>query len=499
MRNEIGTNRKKTPIMNNLIIIAILVSIITFTLMLCSLPSTRVHAQVSPEAIQVESVTSTNDGLLKAPMIISQAAIVGGVFNHMFLQRVLRGTIQSNYKNNKPVDSNSLQSLRRLFILLIACSLTILVAASSLIYLQTISLSSELDLDVNTTFTILTSTSVGPVWILRIITSSIIVISSILYYIIEKKKIKSTTEEEYHTYNKQRKRNLGLSIALLYVIMLSGAISILSNSIVSHSAALSFLPSLAVSMNWLHFMAVSIWVGGLFYISAILLVTIRSVINVTEPTNEAYETNKTKNTYFLAVLLPYFSLIATLSLGIIGVTGLYMAWTHLHTAAALFDTQYGNILIIKLSAILPMVILGGYHQLRLHDSLVLVAKIGDGGKKSNYERKSGANTAGGSSNSSTSVRTDPFTKFSKTIKIESFIGIGVLFITSFLTITSPPSISMAENSHLNGSSAGENGMPPFDSFAILIIILSTVVLTGSVVYFVKSKREIKKTIDSLHP
>jgi hypothetical protein len=176
-----------------------------------------------------------------------------------------------------------------------------------------------------------------------------------------------------------------------------------------------------------------------------------------------------------------------------------MAWTHLHTAAALFDTQYGNILIIKLSAILPMVILGGYHQLRLHDSLVLVAKIGDGGKKSNYERKSGANTAGGSSNSSTSVRTDPFTKFSKTIKIESFIGIGVLFITSFLTITSPPSISMAENSHLNGSSAGENGMPPFDSFAILIIILSTVVLTGSVVYFVKSKREIKKTIDSLHP
>ena len=153
--------------MNNfIIIIAILVIIITFTLMLCNLLSSRVHAQVGLEATttQTESVTSTYDALLKAPMIISQVAIVGGVFNHIFLQRVLRSRTQPNYKNNKPMDS-SLQSLRRLFLLIVACSLTILVTASSLIYLQAISLSSELDLDLSTTFTILTSTPVGPVWI----------------------------------------------------------------------------------------------------------------------------------------------------------------------------------------------------------------------------------------------------------------------------------------------------------------------------------------------
>jgi copper transport protein len=490
---------KKLPTMNYFIMIAILIIIITFSLMLCSLPSIRVHAQVGPEAIQVESVTSTYDALLKAPMIISQIAIVGGVFNHIFLQRVLRSRTQPNYKNNKPMDS-SLQSLRRLFILIVACSLTILVTASSLIYLQAISLSSELDLDVTTTFTILTSTPVGPVWILRIVTSSIIVASSILYYILEKKKTKRiTAEEDHYTYNnKQRKINLSLSKVLLYIIISSGAISILSNSVVSHSAALSFLPSLAISMDWLHFMAVSIWVGGLFYISAILLVTIRSTINATEPINEAYETRKARNTYFLAVLLPYFSLIATISLGIIGVTGLYMAWIHLHTAGALFDTTYGNVLIIKLSVILPMVILGAYHQLRLHDSLVLFARIGKGGEKSNDKRNSAANTAGGGGRSN-SLRADPFAKFSKTINIESFIGIGVLFISSFLTISSPPSTSMAENSDLNGSSTSENDMPSFDSFAVLVIILSAAVLTGSIFYFVKSKREIKKTIDYLHP
>jgi copper transport protein len=487
--------------MNNFIIIAaILVILIAFTLMPGSLLFTRVHAQVGLEATtRIESVTSPYDALLKAPMIISQVAIVGGVFNHVFLQRVLRSRIQQYYKNNnEPMDSSnttSLQSLRRLFILFVACSLTILITASALIYLQAMSLSSELGLDVSTTFTILTSSSVGPVWTLRIITSSIIVISTILYYILQKKKIKRTTEEEHHTYNnKERKRNLSLPIALLYVIMLSGAISVLSNSIVSHSAALSFLPSLAISIDWLHFMAVSIWVGGLFYISVILLVTIRSTINVTIPKNQEYETSKkTRNAYFLAVLLPYFSLIATISLGMIGVTGLYMAWIHLHTAGALFDTQYGNVLIIKLSAILPMVILGAYHQLRLHDNLVLVAKIGKGRKKSNDKRTSAANTSG----FSTLLQGDLYAKFSKTIRIESFIGIAVLFITSFLTITSPPSVSMAENSDLNGSPTTENEMPSFDSFAILAIILSAAILTGSIVSFVRSKREIKETIDSL--
>ena len=491
-------DRKETLMINNFIIIAgILVIIISFTLMPSSLLPTTVHAQVGLDPTHIESVTSTYDALLKAPMIISQAAIVGGVFNHVFLHRVLRSRIQPNYQNNVSVDSSSsLQPLRRLFILLVACSLTILVTASSLIYLQTISMSSELGLDVSTTFTILTSTSVGPVWILRIITSSIIVISSILYYILEKKKIKRTTEgEEHHTYSKQKKRNLNLHIVLLYVIILSGAISVFSNSVVSHSAALSFLPSLAISINWLHFMAVSIWVGGVFYISVILLVTIRSIVNVTEPVNQRYETNKIRNTYFLAVLLPYFSLIATISLGIIGVTGLYMAWIHLHTVGALFDTMYGNVLIIKLSAILPMVILGGYHQFILHDSLVLVAKIGKGGKKSNdSKRSSAANTSSGSN----SLQADPFAKFSKTIRIESFIGMGILFITSFLTITSPPTVSMTENSNLNGSTTTtENEMPSFDAFAILVFILSAAVLTGSIVSFVRSKREIKKTLDSL--
>jgi hypothetical protein len=38
-------------------------------------------------------------------------------------------------------------------------------------------------MDISTTFTILSSTPVGPVWNIRVITSLIIIASSILYYL----------------------------------------------------------------------------------------------------------------------------------------------------------------------------------------------------------------------------------------------------------------------------------------------------------------------------
>ena len=68
-------------------------------------------------------------------------------------------------------------------------------------------------------------------------------------------------------------------------------------------------------------------------------------------------------------------------LGIIGVTGLYMAWIHLHTAEAIFTSSYGNILAIKLLLILPTIILGGYHQIKLHGSLMTIANLSKGGQQ----------------------------------------------------------------------------------------------------------------------
>jgi putative copper export protein len=340
--------------------------------------------------------------------------------------------------------------------------------------------------------------------------------SSILYYIFEKKSLVKKTQisiesndSGYFSPHKKTVKSGGivvLSNSLLYIIMLAGGVSIFSNSVISHNTALSFLPSLAISVDWFHFMAVSIWLGGLFYIASILLLTIKLSIrkngDIDGTANKSLNVNTICNTsYFLALLLPYFSLIATISLGIIGVTGLYMAWIHLHTAEAIFTSFYGNILTIKLLLILPMVILGGYHQIKLHGSLMTVASLSKGKQEQQGEKNNAYSTESSYYNHKRSpfpLQHDPSGKFRSTIKIESFIGIGVLIAAAFLTITSPPSISLQESmsaqSLLGERESQQDYIPSLDSFTLLAIMLSVAVIFGSIIYFKKSKQQVRNTI-----
>jgi hypothetical protein len=205
-------------------------------------------------------------------------------------------------------------------------------------------------------------------------------------------------------------------------------------------------------------------------------------------------------------MLPYFSMIAIICLGVIGISGLYMAWIQLQSTESLFDSLYGNILILKLCVIVPMIALGGYHQIKLHLVMVQIAQRGN---KSREQLSVSSNVNRG-------ARYDPFVRFSKTIKIESLIGITVLTISSFLTITSPPSMIHSDNQmqmQMEGSQLANNN-PPGDSgngdgnevtprftdaFTIAASILASIVLIMSMLYYRKSKRELKNTLDLLKP
>lgn len=457
--------------------------------------SFKSYSQVgSPESSslmpQTETVTSYYDALLKTPLIVSQTAVVGIIFSHIFFQRIIRNHLPLAH-NKDSINTGTPYPLKRLIIILLLCGMAILLSGTSLFLLQAFSLSSELGIDVSTTFTILSSTPVGPVWNIRVITSLIIIASSLAYYICGKK---------FSVRIQTRKRREVLFNGLLYAVLIAGAVCIYSNSMVSHNTALYFLPSLAISLDWLHFMAVSIWLGGLFYIITILLTTIGLLIKNNGYTDDHVSRpldidNVHDSSYFLALLLPYFSLIATVSLGVIGTTGLYMAWIHLHTAEAIFTSSYGNILAIKLLLILPMVVLGGYHQIKLHGSLMAVASLKKSGLEQNGKKINTYNMESPNDRKSNTFpfQYNPSERFSKTVKIESLIGIGVLVAASFLTITSPPSISLQESMSTQRSIGEEKESqqdytPSFDSFTILAILLSVGVIFCSIIYFRKSKR-----------
>jgi putative copper export protein len=308
--------------------------------------------------------------------------------------------------------------------------------------------------------------------------------------------------KEHKILKKSSSRSITFQSILFGIAFAAGAVCIFANSMTSHNAAVNFIPSLAVFIDWIHLMAVSLWIGGLFYISVVLLNSLRNSDTLQQPpprlffiyekktqqqelqvnapkTNDELSRNKiSATTYYLALLLPRFSLIATISLGVIGISGIYMAWIQLHSFNELFYSTYGNVLIIKLAVALPVVLLGTYHQLKIHKFISTIKNIGKTGTSStsseariksqigskhttqNFKNSNSGNRAiqklsslvarnknkNNYTNHSGSNETSDisiFSRFGFTVKVESLLAIFLLLVASLLTITSPNSMSMA--------------------------------------------------------
>ena len=121
-----------------------------------------------------------------------------------------------------------------------------------------------------------------------------------------------------------------------------------SISLSSHAAAISeFTPALLADV--LHLTAVGVWAGGL----PVLLLTIgllrRNLAGV-------------KAGSFVTEGLSRFSAIATVSVGVIVVTGLYGTWLEVLEISRLWTTEYGVVLLIKLALVGPLFGLGAINK-----------------------------------------------------------------------------------------------------------------------------------------
>ncbi len=300
---------------------------------------------------ETAAITSYTDAIIKAPLLIAQALIFGITFVHssVFIPIIKKDSIFFN-NNDENFIWSSLTNNKQFIIIIIAGGAIILNMSTILIVYQAYLLSSDLGLDLSSTLSILLSSSVGNIFIIKIVTSTIIIILSILYYYIAKTKERWKYKEKQNIKH-QKIKTIKVSLTFCILILILDSINIFSNSIQSHSAAVSFFPYIAVSVDLLHFMMVSIWVGGLFYIS---LISRKLLIQVPNPQQYSKSfPNSTNMHLFLSVILR-FSIIAIISIGTIFITGLYMGLLHLHQPSSLLNSSYGNTLIAKLLLVFPM-------------------------------------------------------------------------------------------------------------------------------------------------
>ncbi|MCP4358156.1 MAG: c-type cytochrome [Chloroflexi bacterium] len=119
----------------------------------------------------------------------------------------------------------------------------------------------------------------------------------------------------------------------------------LSVSLVSHSAALAENSNQAVLVDFAHLLAATMWVGGLLFL-ALTLWLARSF----DPENR---------TWLYLTLILNFSGLAAIAVGILLVSGVFLAWAHVGTWTKLVGTAYGLALLAKLGVALLTFLIAG--------------------------------------------------------------------------------------------------------------------------------------------
>jgi copper transport protein len=440
------------------------------------------YGQNNIETESETAITSYLDALIKAPLLISQALVVGVSFVHSFLFiQIMKKEPTILFNNNKNFYPSAIFNNKLFVIIIIVCGAIILNMSTISIVYQASLLSLDLGLDIWSTFIILLSSSVGNIFIIKLLTSTFIIALSLFYYFYISKRFAKISqlgqekEEKGQQQNSTRQKLQVLKISLTFCItlLILGSINIFSNSIQSHNAAVDFFPYLAISIDWLHFMMVSIWVGGLFYISLTLSRKLFiKVINYHQPSIKYSKDATTINLQFFVLTILRFSVIAVISLGIIFITGIYMGVLHLQQPSSFFNSIYGNILILKLLVVFSMTILGGYHHFKI--PILINRKLEEIQINQLQNLK----------------------RFNKSLKIEHILGFGIIFISSFLTVTSPPqheshnmnmmSMNPLEQSDLQEINNTDNQSNyPFDQLFSLIALLLSISIVILVILFVK--------------
>ncbi len=479
------------------------IALLSFSMYTSQLPMATFAQQEFSNSNSTEAVTSTNDAILKSILIVSQVSVIGITFSYFFFHRISDKRTHKHKESKEEEENKDFiygndQYLKRFTVIISLCCIAITFTSTGIILVSAYELSRETTMDLFSTFSILYPTSIGQVWAIRIATSLLTMGLAITHYALKKRATKKKINGDNHVKNHSSKTPSPIILIPLIVIIIISSINLYSNSMISHSNALPFLSSLAISMDWIHFMAVSIWIGGLFFLSTILLKGLKSSlynhrsgnVNTNNNDNKDEMKNSIKNTQHTLILLTYFSLIAIVSLTIIGITGMYLGLVHLQSINAIFNTAYGNILIIKLSLAFPLIFLGRYNQLKIQkyaksSKNILIANFNNDNPNTPFI----AHNENGLSF---------FNTVNRSIKIESIIGISVLVAASFLSVTSPPSLSVStqdlisngNNNNNNNAGATSTSIIASD-FSALAIILSVVILVLGIINFRKNQQNIK--------
>ncbi|WP_162274312.1 copper resistance CopC/CopD family protein [Paenibacillus crassostreae] len=174
-------------------------------------------------------------------------------------------------------------------------------------------------------------TNFGPIWLVQIVLVTIL--GGSLYSI-------------NRSVATSRSRMISLSVA--YSLGLG---ILLSKSFIGHSAVSEF-KILSVTMNFLHLAAICIWIGSLLAIAVIL------------PKEASLPSLAKDRNVVISHVIHLFSYWGTGLVATMLVSGIYASLKYVPTLYSLFNTLYGQVLLLKCGLVVIMLVLAAFNYLR---------------------------------------------------------------------------------------------------------------------------------------
>ena len=331
--------------------------------------------QVESGPKDIFTLLSIENSLSRLPGYVGQIVIIGAAFIFLWIQKPL-----SKFEWIKSILQPNLYLIKKNVIkLMIIGDGLILFSIGATVLIQSYAIGGSVG-DVLTT-------EFGKIIIVRL--SLVLILLGFLLFCY--KKFSSSKRE--------------INVVRYFITIVGLGLSILfTNSLISHSAALNnFGPIL---IDYFHGIAASFWIGGLIFLTFVFLSKIFVIKD---------EEIKAK---IISTVIPRFSIIVIPVLGSISITGPTLLWSLENNLSTTIASLYGKILIIKLIIAGIMIIIGGYHQFITEKkfSTLSIRNIGEKGH----------------SKETITHETNIFKKLIWSLRIETILGISLLFVVSVL-------------------------------------------------------------------
>ena len=312
------------------------------------------------EAQEESEITFLPEAAARFPGIIGQTVVLGSVISGI----VIWGTQRKRFGKESRDLVN--QTYRFKFAKLTGISLVAVFASNFIILaVQTLRLETS-PIDV-------IDTAFGTTWLIRMIIT--IILLGIWFWM----------ERKPHISPKKHIPMLAASLVLIFTTTMMG-----------HGAATEL--TAPIILDYVHNLLASVWIGGVIFFGFVLLPTLASLDGI----------QKAKVTL---AMLPRYSGMITIALGILIITGPTLLWFLESDVASLTNSTYGSLIIAKIMLAIVLIGFGAFYQFKIQ-------------RQAERNLKSG--------------KTFTFNKLSKPLKAEAMVGIALLGVVALLVNSSLP-------------------------------------------------------------